>query len=76
ASDRGAAKRTRPADSSPLPTLSLTEIGVVLIGVSTGGPGTLEEVLPGLSAGFPWPVVVAQHMPGSFTPVFARRLND
>ncbi|HAQ00777.1 MAG TPA: chemotaxis response regulator protein-glutamate methylesterase, partial [Rhodospirillum rubrum] len=55
---------------------SLTEIGVVLIGVSTGGPGTLEEVLPGLSAGFPWPVVVAQHMPGSFTPVFARRLND
>ncbi len=52
------------------------ELGAVLIGVSTGGPGTLEEVLPRIPADFPWPIVVAQHMPGSFTGVFARRLND
>lgn len=50
--------------------------GLVLVGVSTGGPGTLEQILPKLSAGFPWAVLVAQHMPGSFTGVFARRLND
>ncbi|MYM39199.1 chemotaxis-specific protein-glutamate methyltransferase CheB [Duganella qianjiadongensis] len=49
--------------------------GVVLIGVSTGGPRALEEVLPRLPASFPWPVVVAQHMPGSFTGPFAARLN-
>jgi two-component system, chemotaxis family, protein-glutamate methylesterase/glutaminase len=46
----------------------------VLVGVSTGGPGTLEDILPQLPAGFPWPLVIAQHMPSSFTGVFARRL--
>jgi two-component system chemotaxis response regulator CheB len=56
---------------SPLPR---DRLGIVLVGVSTGGPGTLEEILPQLPAGFPWPVVIAQHMPASFTGVFARRL--
>jgi two-component system chemotaxis response regulator CheB len=49
--------------------------GVLLIGVSTGGPRALEEVLPLLPADFPWPVLVAQHMPGSFTGPFAARLD-
>jgi len=49
--------------------------GVVLIGVSTGGPRTLESILPNLPAGFPWPILVAQHMPASFTLPFAERLN-
>jgi two-component system chemotaxis response regulator CheB len=57
-----------------LPPLTRDKLGVVLVGVSTGGPGILEEILPRLPAGFPWPVVIAQHMPGSFTSVFARRL--
>ncbi len=50
--------------------------GLVLIGVSTGGPRTLEEILPELPADFPWPVVVAQHMPASFTGVFAKRMDS
>jgi two-component system chemotaxis response regulator CheB len=49
--------------------------GIVLIGVSTGGPRTLEEILPLLPADFPWPVLVAQHMPAAFTRPFAERLN-
>ncbi len=54
----------------------LTSIdGVVLIGVSTGGPRTLEDILPNLPAGFAWPVVVAQHMPPNFTDAFARRMD-
>jgi len=48
---------------------------VLLIGVSTGGPRALEQVLPQLPADFPWPVLVAQHMPASFTAPFASRLN-
>jgi two-component system chemotaxis response regulator CheB len=48
---------------------------VVLIGTSTGGPGTLEEILPLLPADFAHPVVVAQHMPGSFTRALANRLD-
>jgi two-component system chemotaxis response regulator CheB len=50
--------------------------GVVLVGVSTGGPSTLEDILPLLPAGFPWPVVVAQHMPVAFTATLARRLDE
>jgi len=50
--------------------------GLLIIGVSTGGPRALEQVLPALPANFPWPVLVAQHMPGSFTGPFAARLNN
>ncbi|QFY42894.1 chemotaxis-specific protein-glutamate methyltransferase CheB [Candidatus Methylospira mobilis] len=50
--------------------------GVVIIGVSTGGPRTLEDILPLLPADFPWPVLVAQHMPSSFTLPFAARMNE
>jgi two-component system chemotaxis response regulator CheB len=49
--------------------------GVVLIGVSTGGPGAIEAILPRLPAHFPWPILIAQHMPESFTGVFARRID-
>ncbi len=49
--------------------------GVLIIGVSTGGPRALEDVLPALPANFPLPVLVAQHMPASFTGPFAARLN-
>lgn len=49
--------------------------GVIVIGISTGGPRTLEELLPALPADLRWPVVVAQHMPASFTGPLARRLD-
>lgn len=49
--------------------------GLVIVGVSTGGPRTLEEILPQLPADFPWPVLVAQHMPAAFTKSFSDRLN-
>jgi two-component system, chemotaxis family, protein-glutamate methylesterase/glutaminase len=53
-----------------------TALGVVLIGVSTGGPRTLEDVLPLLPEDFPWSIVIAQHMPGAFTGPFAARLDS
>ena len=49
-------------------------LGLVLIGTSTGGPPALEMVLGGLPGDLPWPVLVAQHMPASFTGALARRL--
>jgi two-component system chemotaxis response regulator CheB len=49
---------------------------LVLIGVSTGGPSTLEEILPKLPADYPFPIIVAQHMPGPFTRPFAARMNS
>jgi two-component system chemotaxis response regulator CheB len=51
------------------------EPGLVLIGTSTGGPAALDIVLPLLPAEFPWPIVVAQHMPAAFTDSFAKRLD-
>jgi len=48
---------------------------VVAIGTSTGGPVALQKVLTALPANFPAPIVLVQHMPASFTPAFAERLN-
>nr|WP_281369202.1 chemotaxis-specific protein-glutamate methyltransferase CheB [Microvirga mediterraneensis] len=48
---------------------------LVLVGASTGGPPALDAVLSRLPPDFPWPLVVAQHMPGSFTGPLARRLD-
>jgi two-component system chemotaxis response regulator CheB len=48
---------------------------VVVIGVSTGGPGTLMEVLPMLRSDLKAALIVVQHMPPSFTSSFAKRLG-
>jgi two-component system chemotaxis response regulator CheB len=49
--------------------------GLLVIGASTGGPSALETVLSALPGDFPWPILVAQHMPSGFTGAFARRLD-
>jgi two-component system chemotaxis response regulator CheB len=49
---------------------------VVAIGISTGGPNSLEYMLSHLPAEFPAAILVVQHMPAAFTDTFARRLND
>jgi two-component system chemotaxis response regulator CheB len=69
-------ERARTETRAAAPRRGVASDGVVLIGVSTGGPRTLEDILPLLPADFPWPVLVAQHMPASFTKPFADRLND
>ncbi|MFO1368084.1 MAG: chemotaxis response regulator protein-glutamate methylesterase [Marinagarivorans sp.] len=65
---------TLAARITPMGELAQDEL--VVMGVSTGGPRTLEEVLPQLPADFPRPVLVAQHMPATFTKSFAERLDQ
>jgi two-component system chemotaxis response regulator CheB len=48
---------------------------VLVIGVSTGGPTALGEILPSLPASFPLPVLLVQHMPPLFTRLLAERLS-
>ena len=70
--------RAAPATAALHPPLHLSlprSEGIVLVGTSTGGPPALEALLTPLPADFPWPVVVAQHMPAAFTGPLARRLD-
>ena len=57
------------------PPRAATGDGLVLVGTSTGGPPALEALLTALPGDFPWPILVAQHMPASFTGPLARRLD-
>lgn len=57
------------------PVLERDKIKLVAIGTSTGGPVALQKVLEKLPGDFPLPVLLVQHMPGSFTTAFAQRLD-
>jgi two-component system chemotaxis response regulator CheB len=67
-----------PAYPAPAANVRPTAVGagIVVVGTSTGGPPALEALLGALPQGFPWPVLIAQHMPATFTGPLARRLND
>ena len=69
----------RVAESGPRPAIRRTAPsvggGLILIGVSTGGPPALDMVLSSLPEDFPWPILIAQHMPATFTGSLAARLN-
>ena len=52
-----------------------TRIDLVTIGVSTGGPDALADLLPRLPAPLPVPIAIVQHMPASFVAGLAERLT-
>lgn len=77
---RGLAQRLREEREKPVQRpvavrRGMAGEGLVVIGVSTGGPRTLEDILPLLPADYPWPILLAQHMPAAFTKSFAERLD-
>ena len=49
---------------------------IVTIGISTGGPFSLQKVIPSLPVDFPIPVAIVQHMPPHFTKSLADRLDS
>jgi len=61
-----------PATSHELPHFANH---VVVIASSTGGPRALAEIVPRLPAALNAAVVIAQHLPGEFTPALAERLS-
>ena len=74
----GAGSRRRVQEMSDAPETVPSRAsgdGLVLVGTSTGGPPALEALLSPLPTTFPWPILVAQHMPASFTGPLANRLN-
>lgn len=68
-----AAVRLPPLAGTPRVAIA-HRVDLVAIGVSTGGPSALMEMLPRLAADFPVPIVIVQHMPPAFTKLLADRL--
>jgi two-component system chemotaxis response regulator CheB len=71
------ARSNKPAASAPpcIAKSSAPPSGppqVVALGISTGGPKALTEMVPQLPANLPAPLLIVQHMP----PVFTRSLAD
>jgi two-component system chemotaxis response regulator CheB len=58
-----------------LPKSKTGKIDIIAMGVSTGGPNALQNILPLLPANLPVPIVIVQHMPPMFTKHLADRLN-
>jgi len=84
---RGGASRSAPdavppalpvqAASLRRPARALRRTGppLVLIGVSTGGPGALAKVVPALPGDLGAPIFIVQHMPAMFTRPLAESLD-
>ena len=72
----------RAVNASPVATRPLRggrrqgTLRLVAIGASTGGPVAVQRVLGELPARYPYPVLVAVHMPAEFTLTFAERLDS
>jgi two-component system chemotaxis response regulator CheB len=60
----------------PRPPVAPGRVGVVAIGVSTGGPTALQALIPALGLDLPVPVLIVQHMPPTFTRLLAERLSN
>jgi two-component system, chemotaxis family, protein-glutamate methylesterase/glutaminase len=65
---RQARRGEAPRAAGPSPG---ARVDVVAVGVSTGGPSALLEVLPRLPADLPVPLLIVQHMPPTFTRLLA-----
>ena len=79
---KAAARSPRRSVSSPsATTVAYTRSGpkpfdIVLIGVSTGGPQGLKQLIPELPADLPVPVAIVMHMPIGYTEMYAQKLNE
>jgi two-component system chemotaxis response regulator CheB len=67
----------KPPAPQPRPRVpgAFRKVDVLAIGVSTGGPSALADLLPTLPANLGVPIVIVQHMPPLFTASLAASLD-
>jgi two-component system chemotaxis response regulator CheB len=65
----------RPTATCTIQTFRTLRPRVLAIGVSTGGPAALGEIMPVFGSEFPIPILIVQHMPPMFTRLLAERLQ-
>ncbi|KAA0257113.1 chemotaxis response regulator protein-glutamate methylesterase [Deferribacter autotrophicus] len=67
----------KPVQTQPVSRpVKKVPINMVLIGTSTGGPQSLQRVIPQISPDINKPILVVQHMPPNFTKSLANRLDS
>lgn len=63
--------------ASPLAVSALaTDVELIVIGTSTGGPQALTRLLSSLPSDFPVPIAIGLHIPGDYTAALAKRLDQ
>ncbi len=65
----------RLTDKKYLKELPVNNYRAIALGISTGGPLSLQKILPQISAAIKSPFFIVQHMPPKFTRSLAERLN-
>jgi two-component system, chemotaxis family, protein-glutamate methylesterase/glutaminase len=69
-------KPPRAAEMAFAGGISSCTPAIIAIGISTGGPKALQDILPTLPGDLAVPILIVQHMPPGFTAPFAQRLNN
>jgi two-component system chemotaxis response regulator CheB len=73
---------SRAGAASPAPVALRTRLAavghpsVMVVAASTGGPGALPVFLGQIARHIDVPILIVQHMPATFTPVFAEKLES
>jgi two-component system chemotaxis response regulator CheB len=68
-----------PTETAPAPSALVAgrhAVDVVVLGISTGGPQALKQLIPQLPADFPAPIAMVMHMPVGYTEMYARKLDE
>lgn len=75
-SEIGFKKKDVPPPLSPRERpLHIEPPRLIAVGISTGGPNALRQIIPFIPENLPIPIVIVQHMPEGFTKEFAKSLN-
>lgn len=64
-----------PAPARPASAATLPRPDIIAIGASTGGIHALGQLLGQWPSSFAVPILITQHLPASFMPVFARQIE-